>query len=51
LLAQVIELKAEALLAEMKGAKLADGRDSVVRHGHGPERTIQTGSVLLRSPG
>jgi putative transposase len=27
----------------MKDQKLADGRDRVVRHGHGPERTIQTG--------
>ena len=27
----------------MKGLKLADGRDRLVRHGHGPERTIQTG--------
>src|SRR3979411_1367795 len=43
LLAQAIELEAEAFLAEMKGFRLADGRDRVVRHGHGPERTIQTG--------
>ena len=42
LLAQAIELEAEAFLAEMKGFRLADGRDRVVRHGHGPERTIQT---------
>ncbi len=27
----------------MKGLKLADGRDRLVRHGHGPMRTIQTG--------
>ena len=43
LLAQAIELEAEAFLAEMKGFKLADGPDRVVRHGHGPERMIQTG--------
>ena len=43
LLARAIELEAEAFLAEMKGFRLADGRDRVVRHGHGPERTIQTG--------
>src|SRR6202162_5981020 len=43
LLAQAIELEAEAFLASMKDLKLADGRDRVVRHGHGPERTIQTG--------
>jgi len=30
-------------LASMKDLKLPDGRDRVVRHGHGPERTIQTG--------
>ena len=27
----------------MKDLKLADGRDRLVRHGHGPERAIQTG--------
>lgn len=36
-------MEAEAFLASMKGLKLADGRDRVVRHGHGPVRTIQTG--------
>jgi putative transposase len=43
LLAQAIEMEAEAFLATMKDLKLADGRDRLVRHGHGPERTIQTG--------
>jgi putative transposase len=43
LLAQAVEAEAEAFLAEMKGARLADGRDRVVRHGHGPERLVQTG--------
>ena len=43
LLAQAVEQEAEAFLAEMKAFKLADGRDRVVRHGHGPERSIQTG--------
>jgi len=43
LLAQAVELEAEAFLAEMKEKKLADGRDRVVRHGHGPKRDIQTG--------
>ena len=33
LLAQAIELEAEAFLAKMKGFKLADGRDRVVRQG------------------
>src|SRR3712207_3821028 len=27
----------------MKGARLPDGRDRVVRHGHAPERLVQTG--------
>ena len=43
LLAQAIEAEAEAFLAAMKDERLADGRARVVRHGHGPERTIQTG--------
>ena len=43
LLAQAIELEAETFLEAMKDLKLADGRDRVVRHGHGPERAIQTG--------
>ena len=43
LLAQAVELEAEAFLAAMKDLKLADGRDRIVRHGHGPERSIQTG--------
>jgi putative transposase len=43
LLAQAIEAEAEAFLAEMKGARLPDGRDRVVRHGHAPERLVQTG--------
>jgi putative transposase len=43
LLAQAIELEAETFLETMRDLKLADGRDRVVRHGHGPERAIQTG--------
>src|SRR6188472_3416886 len=43
LLAQAVEAEAEAFLAEMKGLRLADGRERVVRHGHGPERVVQTG--------
>ena len=43
LLAQAIEAEAEAFLAAMKGKRLADGRERVVRHGHGPERQVQTG--------
>ena len=43
LLAQAVEVEAEIFLAAMKDLKLADGRDRVVRHGHGPTRAIQTG--------
>jgi putative transposase len=43
LLAQAVEAEAEAFLATMKEVQLADGRDRLVRHGHGPERLIQTG--------
>ena len=58
LLAQAVEIEAEAFLVGMKDLKLPDGRDRVVRHGHGPERTIQTGigpvevsSVKIRDRG
>ena len=44
LLAQAIEMEAETFLAEMRDVKLPDGRERLVRHGHGPERNIQTGS-------
>jgi putative transposase len=43
LLAQAIEAEADAFLAAMKGVRLPDGRDRLVRHGHGPERHMQTG--------
>ena len=43
LLAQAIEMEAEAFLAEMRDLKLPDGRERLVRHGRGPERSIQTG--------
>src|ERR1700726_3942282 len=43
LLAQAIESEAEAFLAAMKDLKLTDGRDRLVRHGHGPTRGNQTG--------
>jgi putative transposase len=43
LLAQAVEAEAEAFLAELKGLRLPDGRERVVRHGHGPERLVQTG--------
>ena len=43
LLAQAVEMEAEAFLAAMRDLRLPDGRARLVRHGHGPERTIQTG--------
>src|SRR5918994_2891944 len=43
LLAQAVEAEAEAFLATMKGVRLPDGRERVVRHGLGPERLVQTG--------
>ena len=43
LLAQAVELEAEAFLADLQDLRLPDGRARVVRHGHGPERPIQTG--------
>ncbi len=43
LLAQAIGAEADAFLAAMKGERLPDGRERVVRHGHGPERAVQTG--------
>jgi transposase-like protein len=43
LLARAVELEAEVFLSSMQHLKLADGRDRLVRHGRGPERSIQTG--------
>jgi putative transposase len=43
LLAQAVEAEAEGFLAQMAERRLADGRARFVRHGHGPERTVQTG--------
>ena len=43
MLATVLVAEADAFVAMWKDVKLPDGRDRVVRHGHGPERAIQTG--------
>jgi len=43
MLAQAMITEADVFVAELKDLKLADGRDRIVRHGYGPERTIQTG--------
>src|SRR3954466_6845776 len=52
LLAQAIEAEAEAFLAGMADRRLGAGRPRVVRHGHGPGRTVQTGigPVEVRRP-
>jgi hypothetical protein len=43
ILAQVLIAEADAFVALWKDLKLPDGRDRIVRHGHGPQRSIQTG--------
>jgi putative transposase len=43
MLAAVLIAEADAFVDMWKDMKLPDGRDRVVRHGHGPERAIQTG--------
>ena len=43
MLAQVLIAEADCFVAMWKDLKLPDGRDRVVRHGHGPHRAIQTG--------
>jgi hypothetical protein len=44
MLAQAMIAEADTFVAELKDLKLSDGRDRIVRHGYGPERTIQTGT-------
>ena len=43
MLAQVLIAEADSFVALWKDLKLPDGRDRIVRHGHGPHRAIQTG--------
>ena len=43
MLAQVLVAEANSFVAMWKNLKMPDGRDRVVRHGHGPHRAIQTG--------
>lgn len=47
MLASALEAEVEAFLERHADARLEDGRRRVVRHGHGPERTIQTGIGAL----
>lgn len=48
LLTQAVEAEADAFLSAMQDERLADGRARVVRHGHGPEGTIQTRIAQFR---
>jgi transposase-like protein len=52
LLADAVEFEVEALLAAHAHLRTEDGRQRVVRHGHLPERPIQTGigAVPVRKP-
>jgi len=43
LISQAVEAELQALLDQHEGLQLADGRQAVVRNGHLPERTVQTG--------
>ena len=43
MLAQVLIAEVDFFVSLWKDLKLPDGRDRVVRHGHGPHRAIQTG--------
>ncbi len=52
LLMQAVEVEVSTFLEDHSDAGLADGRRRFVRHGHLPERTIQTGigAVEVRQP-
>ena len=50
MLAQVLIAEADSFVAMWKDLKMPDGRDRVVRHGHGPHRAIQTGGGACRGP-
>ena len=49
MLAQALTAEADAFVAMWQDVKLPDGRDRVVRHGHGPERAIQNWGRACRS--
>ena len=42
MLAQVLIAEADAFVAQWKDLQLPDGRDRIVRHGHGPHRAGRT---------
>src|ERR1700680_4051651 len=50
MLAQVLIAEADAFVAQWKDLKLPDGRDRVVRHGHGPQRRNPDGDRACRGP-
>jgi putative transposase len=52
LLAHAVEAEVASFIAEHSDERLDDGRARIVRHGHLPERSIQTGigSVRVRQP-
>ena len=52
MLVTALEAEIEAFLEGFVEERLADGRQRVVRHGHGPERKVQTGigALELRRP-
>ena len=43
LISQAVEAELQALLDQHANTRLIDGRQAVVRNGHLPERTVQTG--------
>ncbi len=47
MLAEALKAEADAFVASFADETLPDGRQRVVRHGHGPERSIQTGIGTL----
>lgn len=52
MLASAPEAEIGAFLDDLSGERLPDGRQRVVRHGHGPEREVQTGigPLAVRRP-
>ncbi|MFT4962031.1 MAG: putative transposase [Paracoccaceae bacterium] len=47
MLAEALKAEADAFFASFSDERLEDGRQRIVRHGHGPERQIQTGIGAL----
>ncbi len=47
MLAEALKAEADAFVASFAEETLPDGRRRVVRHGHGPQRSIQTGIGAL----